>query len=98
MRIKRKNMRDILVRAHDDHTASFPVHAPHIEDVRHRVGFGAKDLFVVLQSVATLSGEKKRRHILRIELAMAFLKHGANVNDRVDVCVGRRASLDGRPR
>jgi hypothetical protein len=44
-------MRYILIRAHYNQAASLPVHAPHIEDVRHRIGFSAKDLFVVLQSV-----------------------------------------------
>jgi hypothetical protein len=48
MRVKRNNMRYLLVRAHYNHTTSFPVHTSHIEDVGHGIEFGAKDLFVVL--------------------------------------------------
>src|SRR5947199_3722 len=58
MAVKRKHMRDILVRPHHDHAAFVPIDAAHRKDVVAALEIGAEHLFVVAKSVTSFCREK----------------------------------------
>src|SRR2546423_8286238 len=59
MAVKRKHMRDILVRPHHDHAAFVPIDAAHRKDVVAALEIGAEHLFVVAKSVTSFCREKE---------------------------------------
>src|SRR5262249_28030720 len=94
--IQRKNMRDILIRPHDDHTPRFPIDATHREGVVTAFEIEAEHLFVVAKSVTSLPREKQRRQGLDGELEMTLLEHSTDIDHRIDIIAGRGIPSDGR--
>src|SRR5271166_6591268 len=91
-------MRDILVRAHDDHAAALAIDAPHVEDVLVTLQVRAEHLFIVAKTVTTFRGPEESGHVLDLQLTMALLKHGPDVDDGVDILSFGRVSPDRRLR
>ena len=54
--IERKNMRDILVWAHDDDATPFSIDATHVEDVVAASEIGAEHFLVVTKRIPALPG------------------------------------------
>jgi uncharacterized protein len=90
MPIKWQDMRDELVRPHDDQAPVPPVDPTDIEDVVPVFEVRAKHLFVVAQSKTSFSRNEQRRHRANIEFVMALLKDRPDIDHRIDVLTRRR--------
>src|SRR5882757_4456878 len=96
MRVEWENMRDVLVRSHDDHATPVAIDAPHVENVLAALKIRAEHLFVVTKPIAALPGQKEGRHGLDGELEMALLEDGPDIDHGIDIRACRRISRDGR--
>ena len=91
-------MRDVLIRPNHHHAPRLPVDAAHRKYVVTALEVGAEHLFVVVQAVSSLAGQKQRGHGLDGELAMRLLEDRPDVDHRVDVLAGTREFPHGRVR
>src|SRR5687768_16472463 len=64
IRIEWEDIRDVLVRAHDDHATLIPIDATYLENVVAAFQVGTEHLLVAAQAEAPLSGQKNDRHRL----------------------------------
>src|SRR5690606_29929325 len=71
---QRQDLRDILVRPHDDDAAILAVDATQIEDVMPIFAIGAENLFVVKQAVAAFGRPQERWQALLVERRRALLE------------------------
>src|SRR6516164_5594509 len=94
--MQRKDMRDVLIRPHDDYAPCLPVDAAHCKDVVTALDVGAEHLLVIVKAMTSLPGQKQRWHGLNGELTMRLLEHCADIDHRVDILVPARIFLDGR--
>ena len=78
--IEREDMRDVLIRPHDDHAPCLPIDAAHCKDVVTALDICAKHLLVIAEVVTPLSGQKQRRHGLDGKFMMSLLEHRADVD------------------
>ena len=94
--IERENMRDVLVRSHDNHATPVSIDAPHVENVMAALQVRAEHLFAVTKPVMALPGQKERGHGLDGKLKMALLEDGPDIDHGVDIRPPRRVSPDRR--
>src|SRR4051794_1435949 len=100
MRIERENVRDVLVRPHDNHAAPVTIDSPHVENVMAALQVRTEHFFIVMKSIPALPGQKERGHGLNGKGAMALLEDGPHIDHRVDIRALGCASPDrrlGRP-
>ena len=100
MRIEWENMRDVLVRSHDNHATPVSIDTPHVENVMAALKVRAEHLFVVTKPVTALPGQKEGRHGHDGKLEMALLEDGPDIDHGIDIRSRRRVSPDrrlGRP-
>ena len=96
VRVEREYVSDILVGANNDDAALISVDAPHVEDVLAQPTVGAEHLFVVVQPVASLAGQKQGRHGRQIEIAVALLEDRTDVDHGIDIGIRRGEVADRR--
>ena len=94
--IKREDMRDVLIWAHNDHAACLTIDAAHGKDVVAAFDVGAEYFLVVAEPVTPLLGQKQRRHGLDGEFMMSLLEHRADIDYRVDILAAARIFADRR--
>ena len=86
MAIERKNMRDVLVRSHDDHAACVPIDAAHREDVVAALEVGAEHLFVVAKFRNVLcAGEGEAGMVSMASSRCALLENRTDIDHRIDI-------------
>ena len=96
MGVERENMRDVLVRPHDDHAPPRSIDAPHVENVVAVLQVGAEHLLIVTEPVTAFARQKERGHGLDRKFAMALLKNGPDIDHGVDIRPWWRVFSDGR--
>ncbi len=96
MGVERKHMGDILVGSHDDHAAAIAIDAAHVENVVAAFQIRAEHFLVVAEPVTAFAGEKKLRHGLEGQRAMALLEHSPDIDHGVDIGCCRRIFANGR--
>src|SRR5262249_61288421 len=70
--------------------------APQVEDVLAQPAVGAEHLFVVVQPVASLAGQEQGGHGPQVEIAVALLEDGTEVDNGIDVCIRPGEAADRR--
>src|SRR5271166_6404458 len=94
--IERENMRNVLIRSHDDHAAAVSIDAPQVENVVAAFQVRAEHLFIIDKPIAALSRQQERGHRFDRKLAMALLEDGQHFDHRVDIRARGRISPDWR--
>jgi hypothetical protein len=59
---------------------------------------GAEHLFIVAQPIASFAGQQQRVHFRKVEISVAPLKDGTDVDNGIDVCAGWGEATDRRAR
>jgi hypothetical protein len=96
VRVEREYVSDILVGANNDDAALISVDAPQVEDVLAQPTVGAEHLFVVVQPVASLAGQEQGGHGRQVEIAVALLEDGTEIDNCIDVYIRRGEAADRR--
>ena len=94
--VEREYVSDILVGANNDDAALISVDAPQVEDVLAQPAVGAEHLFVVVQPVASLAGQEQGGHGRQVEIAVALLEDGTEIDNGIDVYIRRGEAADRR--
>jgi hypothetical protein len=85
VRVEREDICNILIRTHDDYAAAVAIDPAHVEDVATALEIGTEHLLIVTKPVPPLTRQKKLRHLLEVQLAMALLEHGSHVDNGIDI-------------
>jgi hypothetical protein len=96
VRVEREYVSDILVGANNDDAALISVDAPQVEDVLAPPTVGAEHLFVVVQPVSSLAGQEQGGHGRQVEIAVALLEDGTEIDNGIDVYIRRGEAADRR--
>ena len=94
--VQREYVSDILIGADNNDAALIPVDTPQVEDVLAQLTVKAEHLFVVVQPVASLAGQEQGGHGPQVEIAVALLEDGTEVDNGIDVCIRRGEAADRR--
>ena len=96
--VEREYVSDVLVGTDNDNAALLSVDASQVKDVLAMPAVGAEHLFIVAQPIASFAGQQQRGHGRQVQISVAPLKDGTDVDDGIDVHAERGEAADRRAR